>query len=68
MLNLVVFQRLSVASFTSDLRYSYEIYEYQLTQQVGFVGVKLFYMENALDYPNHSYETCGRCEAFDWES
>ena len=32
--------------------------------QEGFVGVKVFYREPDLAYPNHGFKTCGGPEAF----
>ena len=50
-LYLTISQKLWVAKFTSALRQSYDLNEFQVTQRRDFVGVNIFYREHALAYP-----------------
>ena len=47
--------QLRVARFTLALWQSYDLNEIQLTQKMGFVGLKLFDSEHALAYPQPQF-------------
>ena len=62
--NPVISTNVRLARFTSPLWQFHDLHEVWLTQKRGFDGAKVFYMEHALAYPNHTFRTCGGPETF----